>query len=93
MGDLPEEGPEGEPEGPAAAAGVGAVVALGEEVVRDPALEEELELVQEVGPGGSPVAAEPAIVVSKEGSEGWEVWSHAGQRVYCPIDEDDSLPG
>jgi hypothetical protein len=93
LGDLPEGGPEGEPKGPATAAGVRAVVALGEEVVRDPALEEQLELVQEVRLAGGAVAAEPVVSIGEEGGKRGEIRRHLGQRIYCPIDRNDTLKG
>ncbi len=47
LGDLPEESPEGEPKVPASAAGMGTFLTLGEEVMRNPTFEEELELMEE----------------------------------------------
>ena len=91
MGDLPEKGPEGQVQRPVAATGVGALVALGEEVGGDPAFEEELELVQEGGLVGSTLATEPVEVVSEEWSEGREIGCHIRQLLYCPIDTNANL--
>lgn len=93
LSDLPEESPESESESPAAAAGMRTLVALGEEVVRDPALEEKLELVQEGTLAGSGVAAQALELSGKVRSEGWEVGSHLGQLLYCPIDRTAKLKG
>ncbi len=93
LGDLPKEGPEGESESPPAASGVGALVAWSEEVVGDPAFEEKLELVQEGTLAGGGIAAEAFEPSGKARSEGREVGSHIGQRVYCPIDTTARLEG
>lgn len=53
LGDLPQEGPEDQAEVPAAVAGMGSLVLLGEAVMGDPRFKEGLELVE----GGPWVAA------------------------------------
>jgi len=69
LGDLPQEGPEDRAEVPAAVAGVGALVLLGQAVVRDPGFKEGLELVE----GGLGGGAELLELLSKKGGESGEV--------------------
>ena len=93
LGDLPEEGPEGEPEGPASAAGMGTFLTLGEEVIRNPAFEEELELVEEGALARGRIATEADHVSSEVRTEGREVRGHIRQLYYCPIDRNAKLLG
>jgi hypothetical protein len=72
LGDLPQEGPEDQAEVPAAVAGVGTFVLLGQAVVWDPDLEEGLKLVE----GGLGGRAQLVELLGEEWGEGGEVWRH-----------------
>jgi hypothetical protein len=69
LGDLPEEGPEDQAEVPAAVAGVGSFILLGQAVVGDPGLKEGLKLVE----GGLGGRTQLVDLLGEEG-EGGEVW-------------------
>jgi len=69
LGDLPQEGPEDQAEVPAAVAGMGSLVLLGEAVMGDPSFKEGLELVE----GGLGGGAEFLKLLGEERGEGGDV--------------------
>jgi hypothetical protein len=72
---------------------MGTFLTLGEEVMRNPAFEEELELVEEGALARGGIATEAINVSSKVRSEGREVGCHLGQCIYCPIDRNAKVLG
>ncbi len=69
MGDLPQEGPEDQAKVPAAVAGVGSLLLLGEAVMGNPRFKEGLELVD----GGLGGGAEFLKLFGEERGEGGEI--------------------
>jgi hypothetical protein len=81
LGDLPEEGPEDQAEVPAAVAGVGALVLLGQAVVGDPGFKEGLELMEGSLGGG----AEVLELLREERGEGREIGSGHVDSAYTVL--------
>jgi len=76
LSDLPEEGPESEPQGPTAATRMRALVLLGKEKLRKPLVEEDLELMQERSGMMIVTGTKPTQVTVEVRTPGGEIRSH-----------------
>jgi hypothetical protein len=72
LGGLPEEGPEGKPQGPMTAAGVDSVILLGKEGLTNPAPKDLLEGMQ----GHAAGTPEMSELGGKPGGPCGEHWRH-----------------
>jgi hypothetical protein len=82
LGDLPEEGPEDQAQGPKPPAGVRALLLLGQSPVGDPPAKEAFELMQ----AGAGAGAETMELLGEAAGPGDEVGRCHRQSLYCPID-------
>ena len=87
LGHLPEERPEDQAQGPAALAGVVALVLLGQAPGGNPGAKETLQLVEGAGAVAAPVPELPAKLAGPKR----EIGRRHGQHLYCPIDNHASL--
>lgn len=88
LSDLPTEGPKDQAKGPFPMTRMSAFVGLRKGARRNPGTKEGFELMKSCARGGS----EGFELIGKEAREGLKIGSHAiGQRVRCPIDNDDIL--